>query len=225
MARVYGISFASSVAVLAALAACSSDGSGGGLSQRRAGTGEYATPAASGDAGSPAPASAPAPTASAPAPADAGSAPKDAASAPVEVQVSSLTFTEENGYGPVEKNMSNGEDGAMDGNTITLDNTTYATGLGVHANSKVTVALAAGYTTFLADVGVDDEVGDMGSVVFQVVVDGAAVFDSGAMTGATPKETVSVDVKGKQTLELVVTDADDGNAYDHADWANARLVK
>ena len=46
-----------------------------------------------------------------------------------------------NGWGPVEKDQSNGEAGATDGATITLNGVTYAKGLGAHAGSDVRYAL------------------------------------------------------------------------------------
>lgn len=39
-----------------------------------------------------------------------------------------------NGWGPVEKDRSNGERGATDGNVITIEGQTYAKGLGAHGN-------------------------------------------------------------------------------------------
>ena len=36
---------------------------------------------------------------------------------------------------------------------------------------------------------------------------------------------VSVSVKGAKQLKLLVSDADDGGAWDHADWADARLIR
>jgi hypothetical protein len=129
-----------------------------------------------------------------------------------------------NGYGPVEKDTSNGEKLAGDGKTIALNGVTYAKGFGTHANSEVLVNLNGGYTQFLADVGVDDEVGSAGSVVFQIFVDDIKVYDSGVMTGATATKSVSIDVTGHSKMQLVVTDAGDGMDNDHADWANARLV-
>jgi hypothetical protein len=84
--------------------------------------------------------------------------------------------------------------------------------------------LAGKYRTFLADVGVDDEVGDGGSVIFQVWADGSKLYDSGLMTGGTPARSVRVEVSGRAELTLVVSDGGDGDASDHADWAAARLV-
>ncbi len=49
----------------------------------------------------------------------------------------------------------------------------YARGLGTHAYSEVTYNLLSQYSEFLSDVGVDDDTGDGGSIVFQVYADGA----------------------------------------------------
>lgn len=208
-----------SAALFLVVAACTEDDNVG-LSQRR-GASQPGMPSTATDPTQPS-AEAPAPP---PAPAPAPAPAPDAGAVRSEVQVSTLPFTETNGYGPVEKNMSNGEDGANDGVTMSLDGTTFATGLGVHAPSKATFALGMQYKTFLAEIGVDDEVMDQGSVVFQVVLDGVIAYDSGRMTGATTRKSVMLDVTGKQQMDLVVGNADDGDGFDHADWANARLVK
>lgn len=154
---------------------------------------------------------------------DAG---KDAAPPVVEVSLSDLTLTvASNGLGPLEKNMSNGEAGAGDGKPLTLEGVVYSKGIGVHAASEFSVNLGGAYKSFSAAVGVDDEVAALGSVVFQVKADGALLFDSGMMTGATPTKTLKVDVTGKNTLTLIVTDGGDGNTSDHGDWCAAKLTK
>ena len=139
--------------------------------------------------------------------------------------VSDLSWTSSsNGWGPVERDRSNGEDAAGDGLPLTLAGTVYAKGLGVHAPAEVRLPLGSGCTTFTASVGVDDEVGNSGSVTFEVWADGARLYDSGAMTGATATRAVSVDVTGRADLRLVVTDGGNGFNFDHADWADARLT-
>lgn len=141
------------------------------------------------------------------------------------VYLSDLAVTSStNGYGPVEKDMSNGENGAGDGHVITLNGMTYAKGLGAHASSQVVYNLAGQYKTFASDIGVDDEVGSRGTVVFQVYLDNVKVYDSGVMTGSSATQSFGLDVTGKQQLKLVITDGGDGYNYDHADWAGARLI-
>jgi hypothetical protein len=147
-----------------------------------------------------------------------------ATSSPSSVYVSDLPFvgTPVNGWGPVEKDMSNGESAAGDGHTITLHGVTYAKGLGTHANSVVTYNLGGQYTSFISDIGIDDEVGSGGSVVFQVWADGVKLFDSGIMTHDSATQHVSVNVTGKSQLQLVVN-VGTTSTNDHADWAGAQL--
>jgi uncharacterized protein (DUF1800 family)/fibronectin type 3 domain-containing protein len=132
------------------------------------------------------------------------------------------TFAE-NGWGPYQRDRSNGERGEEDGHTITINGVKFARGLGVHARSELRYALAGKYTKFASFIGVDDEVGDHGSVVFQVWVDGTKAFESPILHGADPAKQVSVDVTGKNELKLIVLDGGDGNTYDHADWADASI--
>jgi hypothetical protein len=141
------------------------------------------------------------------------------------VYLSDLSWTSmQNGWGPVERNRSNGENNPSDGRTITLNGVGYTRGLGVHAFSDVRFALHGACSSFSSVVGVDDEVGSLGSVVFQVLTDGVVRFNSGIMTGASPSQTVSISVAGAAELQLVVFDGGDGVAFDHADWADAKLV-
>ena len=66
--------------------------------------------------------------------------------------------------------------------------------------------------------------GSNGEVRFQVFADGQVVYDSGAMEGDSPTQSVNVNIAGAQEVKLVVTNEGDYNA-DHADWANARFVR
>ena len=129
-----------------------------------------------------------------------------------------------NGWGPVERDASNGENAAGDGKPLSLGNFIYNKGLGVHANSEINYTLGGNYNSFFAYIGVDDEVGINGSVIFQVLADGISLYTSPVMTGISNTQLVNVDVTNKQTLKLIVTNAGDGNGYDHASWANAQLV-
>ncbi|WP_231557371.1 NPCBM/NEW2 domain-containing protein [Deinococcus sp. YIM 77859] len=128
-----------------------------------------------------------------------------------------------NGWGPAERNRSNGEKGTGDGRTLTLNGKTYGNGFGVHSDSSLSFDVGGKCTSFTADIGVDDEVGSLGSVVFQVYADGVKLYDSGIMTGASTTKSVNVNIAGRRELKLVVTNAGDNIHYDHADWANAML--
>ncbi|HEU5156740.1 MAG TPA: beta-galactosidase [Streptosporangiaceae bacterium] len=139
------------------------------------------------------------------------------------VFVSDIPFTSTNGWGPVERDTSNGENAAGDGRTITLNGTTYAKGLGVHAVGDVSVFLGGNCGRFTAVAGVDDEVGSSGSVTFSVVGDGATLATTPTLTGSSTSAEIDVDVSGVQQLDLVIGDGGNGNGTDHGDWADARL--
>src|SRR5262245_58182803 len=73
----------------------------------------------------------------------------------VETSVTDLAYVVVgNGYGPAEKNTSNGEDQPGDGKTITLGGLAYGKGLGVHAPSEVDVPLGGAFKSFVSEVGV-----------------------------------------------------------------------
>ncbi|MBG9735369.1 NPCBM/NEW2 domain-containing protein [Paenibacillus alvei] len=139
---------------------------------------------------------------------------------PVTTYLSDMNwFTATTGWGTVQKDRS------VDGKTLTLNNKTYTKGLGTHANSEIVYKLNGQYTSFAALVGVDNEVGTVGSVEFKVVVDNQVVFSSGVMRNNIEPKEVNVNLSGKNELKLVVTDGGDGINSDHADWVNARLIK
>jgi glucose/arabinose dehydrogenase len=127
-----------------------------------------------------------------------------------------------NGFGPVERDQSNGDADVEDGGVLTLNDVPYAKGLGVFAPSDVRFALNGLCSAFAASVGVD-RVG-FGGVVFQAFADGVKVFDSGLMTPSSTPQTVNASISGKNELRLVVTDGGDGTSGDYANWADARLT-
>jgi hypothetical protein len=139
--------------------------------------------------------------------------------------LSTLTYTSAtNGWGPLEKNQSNGGRGVSDGHPLTLDGKVYSSGLGVHAASAIKYNLDGQCTGFQTDIGVDDEVRSLGSVTFEIWADGVNLFKSAVITGSTPQVSRNVDVTGKKELKLVVTKGGDSIDYDHADWAGAVLT-
>ena len=142
-------------------------------------------------------------------------------------QVGDMTWlTSSNGWGPAERNLSNGETGAADGRTLTVNGTAYAKGIGVHADSAVHVYLGRSCPLFIASVGVDDEISSAdASVRFQVYGDGRLLAYSGVKRAADGPTRMIVPTGGYSTLELRVADArDHGISFDHADWGAATLV-
>ncbi|KUN22841.1 alpha-galactosidase [Streptomyces corchorusii] len=128
------------------------------------------------------------------------------------------------GWGPVERNTSNGESAAGDGSPLTIGGTVYAKGLGVHALSDISFYTGGACEKVTAEVGVDDEKGTKGTVAFEIWADGTKAASTGVLTNAMPAQPLTADVTGAQVVRLVVTDGGDGVDSDHADWADARLT-
>jgi NPCBM/NEW2 domain len=147
-----------------------------------------------------------------------------------------LAFNQQNGWGPIEINMANGDDLAQktpdspyfNGHEppLTLKTGVVAKGLGVHALSSVEFPLGGQCSSFSAVVGLDQAYLDQPghTVNFQVWVDGSMKKDSGVLNKDSAPVKFEVELSGGKTLKLIVTDGGDGNAYDHADWTDAKVV-
>ncbi|MGA6162135.1 glycoside hydrolase family 97 catalytic domain-containing protein [Amycolatopsis magusensis] len=138
--------------------------------------------------------------------------------------VSELPFVSAtNGWGPVERDRSNNDQAAGDGNPLTIGGVTYAKGLGTHAASEVTVYLGRGCESFTALVGLDDETTEPGSAAFQLLGDGKVLAETPGLRGGSPAVALSAEVTGVRMLTLRTTDGGDGKNHDHTDWAEPRL--
>lgn len=127
-------------------------------------------------------------------------------------------------YGSAKKDIS------ASGNTLRLTNedgsvATYEHGIGAHSTSTIIYDLSdKDYQFFSSYVGVDRQMYDsVGSVVFQVYVDGEKQFDSGLMNSRDPQQYVEVNLAGAKELKLVVTDGGNGDGSDHATWGDTKL--
>lgn len=128
---------------------------------------------------------------------------------------------------PVSAHVGWGElglDESVDGNPITVGGVVYDKGLAAHAASEVVYYLGGQCARFTADVGVDDEVGDLGSVTFTVLGDGEVLAESGELTGTDGAAPLDVDTTGVTELVLRAGDADGSINYDHSTWAAPELT-
>ncbi|MEV0717348.1 NPCBM/NEW2 domain-containing protein [Asanoa sp. NPDC050611] len=138
---------------------------------------------------------------------------------------SSPAFSGTNGWGPAERDQSNGEQAAGDGGVVTVGGVGYVRGIGTHAPGDLTVNLNGACERFTAVAGIDAEVSSATArVVFTVLADGSTLFTSPAVTAASGPVAIDLDVTGRGALRLVVGDGGNGIDYDHADWADARLL-
>ncbi len=122
------------------------------------------------------------------------------------------------------------KDKSISANTLRLTDesnqvVSYGRGIGSHSNSTIVYDLNdknADY--FTSYVGVDRQMyGSVGSVSFEVIVDGEKKFDSGVMNSRDPQKFIEVDINGAKELKLVVTDGGNGNGSDHATWGGTKL--
>jgi len=128
-----------------------------------------------------------------------------------------------NGWGPPEKDRSNGEQGATDGRPITINGTVYPKGIGAHADSTIRYYLGGHCSSLTTDVGIDDEKTANGSVTFRVLADDAVKADSGVVTVSDAAKHLTADVSGARWLTLV-QDSGGSNDSDHGDWAGPVLT-
>ncbi len=112
---------------------------------------------------------------------------------------------------------------SVGGASLKLGGIVYPHGVGTHATSQFAVEVN-GASRFVAVVGVDDETAGKGSVGFEVYTDGKLAFNSQPMQGGDKPQRVSIDLRGVKQLILRVNQAEDGDTFDHADWAGAMLV-
>ncbi len=116
-------------------------------------------------------------------------------------------------------------DRAVSNRTLAMNGRSYAKGLGVHAHSEITFQLDQAYQSFAATIGIDDFTRPAGHVIFQVFGDDRELFNSGPITGRDDPQDVLVDLAGVRVIRLVVQQAEQLDIGDHANWANARLIK
>ena len=122
------------------------------------------------------------------------------------------------GYGIPGKNRT------VDGKRMTIAGVTFEKGFGTHAESSLLIQLNGKAKSFTAQVGVDDEIkGQQPAVEFKLIADGKNIWSSGIMRLGDPAKPCKASLVGVQKLELVVTDGGNGNYYDHADWADAKI--
>lgn len=111
------------------------------------------------------------------------------------------------------------------GGRMRIGSRSYEDGWGVHAKSRIEFALDGQYEQFSADVGVDSSVGMHGSVVFRVIADGKVLTETDVMRGSQAAASIKVPLGAAKRLVLECDRAEGLDLADHANWANAFLVR
>lgn len=142
--------------------------------------------------------------------------------------LSDLTWiSASNGWGPVERDTSNGKNAGGDGPPISYAGTTYPKGLGVHAPSDIAFHLGGAAVRFTSLVGIDDfsaKQSAVGATRAKVYGDDRLLLTTPTLTAATGPVQVDLDVRGIRVLRLVVEDADNRTSFDHTSWALAHVT-
>jgi len=125
-------------------------------------------------------------------------------------------------------------DRSVGGNPITLRGRQYRKGIGVHSKCELTYDLASGFKEFSTLVGIDDEVQrdgrncallSGGNVEVRIYLDDELAFSAREVKKGQDPLAVKLDVAGVRRLKLVVDFGDELHVNDHADWADARLLR
>jgi hypothetical protein len=115
-------------------------------------------------------------------------------------------------------------DSAPYGQTLQIARTTYPSGIGILANSRLEVR-NDGYRRFTVKVGVDDSATNKTDpVTFTVYGDGRRLAESGPMKWGTAAESLQVDVSGVKLIELVARSPTRQNETLSVTWGEAALV-
>lgn len=115
-------------------------------------------------------------------------------------------------------------DRGLMGGPLKIGERTFAKGLAVHSQSRLSYELPESFSQFQATIGVDDP-SRQGNVVFRVLGDGQALFESGAVKAGEAPRDVAVELKGARRLSLEVDFGDGLDLGDRAVWGNARLIR
>jgi len=117
-------------------------------------------------------------------------------------------------------------DRSCQGDAISIAGKRYPWGIGVHAESELTFDLNRRFQEFRADVGIDTRAGQRGSVQFIVLGDGKQLYASPIVRGSDRQPySVRMPVRGVKLLTLKVTNGDDLDLGDVANWGSARVLR
>ncbi|MBI2302420.1 MAG: alpha-galactosidase [Armatimonadetes bacterium] len=108
---------------------------------------------------------------------------------------------------------------------LTIGSRTFQRGLGTHSIGHLRVWSPEPLARFTAWIGVDQNPRSPGgTVVFSVLAGRRELFRSGVLRAGQEPQRIELELKGARVLDLLVGDAGDGPACDHADWCDAALT-
>ncbi len=97
-------------------------------------------------------------------------------------------------------------------------------GLGTHAPSEIVFTVPRGCDVFEAEVGVSSASDGPGTVLASVWLDDVEAFTSPLLTRSGIASHVRVELDGASRLMLRADPTEDGERWDHVDWADAHFL-
>lgn len=116
------------------------------------------------------------------------------------------------------------KDRSVGGKAILLGGKKYPRGIGMHALCRLTYELDGKQEEFRALLGIDGAMQGKGDCIYRVIADGVEIF-SRRIKGADEPFDLSLDVRGVKELVLAAEPGEGLDLADHADWAEARLLR
>ncbi len=115
-------------------------------------------------------------------------------------------------------------DRSVMGEPLRIGERTFEKGIGTHAETRLSWSLDGDYDTFAAVIGIDAETEGRGDCIFRVLVDGQERLRQ-RMTGPDAALPIRVSIAGARSLTLITEPGENLDIADHANWADARLIR
>jgi len=138
--------------------------------------------------------------------------------------LSDMSITSRNHSGLVHTDRTMRMDRNVANQPMRLNGHVHAKGIGMQAGGEIVYDLDEAYESLAATIGIDDQAGDAGSVVFRVLVDGEEVLKKRLNSRDEPIDIVAP-LAGARRVTLIAEDAGDTDVADWADWASIRLIR
>jgi len=116
-------------------------------------------------------------------------------------------------------------DRSVRGRAFRLAGQSYDRGIGTQSRTILAYEIEPGDRRFQALVGVDEQAGPLGSVVFRVFTDSDERYKSPPLTETDTPRAIDIDLAGAKHLILITEYGDRGDVRDLADWVEARIIR
>ncbi len=109
---------------------------------------------------------------------------------------------------------------------LAIDGEAYDRGIIAMSKTSISYSLDGSYKAFYAELGIDESVGDSGSVTFTITVDGRTVYESKeTVTGAMDPIPVLIKLENAKKMKITVDFAEGGSVADFAVLGDTLLIK